>query len=69
MKFLLDHIEEICVAAFLAICIGLFWPPIRYQPGQDIGVPVEQTHHAQVSRKQHAFKRDRGRLSQPFQAI
>src|SRR5437870_182817 len=30
MKFLLDHIEGICVAAFLAICIGLFWPPDGY---------------------------------------
>src|SRR5437588_2925425 len=30
MKFLLDHIEGICVAAFLAICVGLFWPPDGY---------------------------------------
>src|SRR5712691_5050024 len=30
MKFLLDHIEGACVAAFLAICIGLFWPPDAY---------------------------------------
>ncbi len=30
MKFLLDHLEGACVAAFLAICIGLFWPPDAY---------------------------------------
>ena len=30
MKFLLDRLEGICIALFLAVCIGLFWPPNTY---------------------------------------